>query len=167
MEPAKDERLSKIGDVLINDIPDPATDKSIKEGIVKEKTKKDINEETLIKNVNNKVLLDILSPEIKDNENAKRKHKFILIGLLAAFLIIQFLAVGFISDKVISYAILETSKAEIVNSLLTFVTGYITSVVIELIAILKYIVKNVFDTSLIELVKIFKETDKILESQDE
>ena len=41
-----------------------------------------------------------------------------------------------------------------------FTTGYITSVVVELIYMLKFIVKNVFDTSISDLVKLFKEETK-------
>ena len=42
----------------------------------------------------------------------------------------------------------------------TFVVTYITSVVVELIYMLKYIVHNVFDTSISDLVKLFKEDNK-------
>ena len=38
-----------------------------------------------------------------------------------------------------------------------FISAYITSVIIELIAILKYIVKNVFDTSIAGMVNNFKD----------
>ncbi len=41
---------------------------------------------------------------------------------------------------------------------LTFIGAYITSVVVELIAILRYIVKNVFDTSISGMVNNFKDT---------
>lgn len=47
----------------------------------------------LIKNVNNAVLINVLSPEIKTNEKSKRIHKYILLFLLALFLISQFWAV--------------------------------------------------------------------------
>ena len=78
---------------------------------------------------------------------------------MVIFMKIQFDSVYDISIKVINYATSAAAKSDIVKSLLAFVSAYITSVVVELIAILKYIVKNVFDTSLAELVKIFKETN--------
>lgn len=113
----------------------------------------------VIKNVNNKVLIDILSPQISKNEQAKRSHKVVLIILLTLFLIIQFLSVYNITGSVINYGISEKVDHEILKTLLAFVSAYITSVVVELIAILKYIVKNVFDTSISELVKLFKEQE--------
>lgn len=125
-----------------------------------------VKEKDLIKNVNNLFLINILSPEVLKNEKAKRHHKFILIALMIIFLIIQFRSVYVISEKVIEYATNKDASVDIVKFLLTFVSGYITSVVVELIAILKYIVKNVFDTSIAELVKIFKETDSIGKEQD-
>ena len=116
--------------------------------------------DSIIKNVNNKVLIDILSPEISKNEQAKRIHKLALIILLTVFLIIQFFSVYGITNSVINYGTGENVDHEILKSLLTFVSAYITSVVVELIAILSYIVKNVFDASIAELVKIFKAQEK-------
>lgn len=116
--------------------------------------------DSIIKNVNNKVLIDILSPEISKNEQAKRVHKLALIMLLTVFLIIQFFSVYGITNSVIRYGTGENVEHEILKSLLTFVSAYITSVVVELIAILSYIVKNVFDASIAELVKIFKAQEK-------
>lgn len=117
-----------------------------------------IIDRSFIKNVNNQVLIDILSPEIGNNEKTKRHHKSVLIIFLTLFLVMQLYFVYNISNGVIEYATSEKSNQEIVNSLLAFVTGYITSVIIELIAILNYVIKNVFDTSVIELVKLFKDT---------
>ena len=120
------------------------------------KSKSDKNED-LIKNVNHQVLINYLSPEIERNEKSKRKHKFILIFLLTIFLIAQFYTVYKLSITTINYAVSDKAKLDILKTLLTFVSTYITSVVIELIAILNYIVKNVFDTSIKELIQLFKE----------
>lgn len=122
----------------------------------KTKSKTDKNED-LIKNVNNKVLVEFLSPEIKRNEKTKRYHKSLLIFLLTVFLIAQFCTVYKLSIATIDYAISDAPKLDILKSLLAFVSAYITSVVVELIAILNYIVKKVFDTSIKELIEIFKE----------
>lgn len=59
--------------------------------------------------------------------------------------------------KRLDFAFTNNDSIEITKALLTFVTGYIASVIIELIAILKYIVRNVFDSSIAELVKLFKD----------
>lgn len=111
----------------------------------------------LIKNVNNQFLIDILSPEIVKNEAAKRFHKAILLTMLSAFILIQFGSVIYFTNRVTLYAVGKSASAEMVKILFTFLSAYITSVVVELIAILRYIVKNVFDTSIAELVKMFKE----------
>ena len=111
-----------------------------------------------ISDVNNKVLLDTLSPEVSKNEITKRVHKYILIGVLFLFLIIQFVTVAIISYQIIQYGIQPEANIDILNSLLKYAGVYITSVIVELVAILKYIVQNVFDSSLSDLVKVFKET---------
>lgn len=118
------------------------------------------SKDDVIKNANNKVLIDYLSPEIRENEKAKRLHKFVLLGLLASFLVIQFISVYSMSAKIVEYAITNDSRYEIVKALLAFISAYITSVVVELIAILNYIVKNVFDSSIADLVKIFKDNEE-------
>lgn len=114
----------------------------------------------IITTVNGVVLLDYLSPEINNNEEAKRKHKYILITLVAIFLFFQFSTVYKMSMSVMHYAIEIESNIEILKLLIGFVSAYITSVVVELIAILKYVVKRVFDTSIKELIELFKEDEQ-------
>lgn len=120
------------------------------------------NTEEIIKSANNKFLLDVLSPEISANENKKRKHKDVLMIAVAIFLTIQFLIlfviVGYSLHSVISCHInnipFDNSTIKIIFS---FIGVYITAVVAEMIAILKYIVTNVFDTSIAALVEAFKD----------
>ncbi len=152
----KDIRIS-IEQLLTEEVPEnkPQND------LHSEKNHKKVNDRSLIKNVNNQVLIDYLSPEISSNEKSKRIHKYILIVLLALFLIGQFVVVFKLSNKTLTYATSGNADIEIVNSSFTFVSAYITSVVIELIAILNYIIHNVFDSSITELVKIFRETDNV------
>lgn len=114
----------------------------------------------IIQNVNNAVLLEYLSPEIKNNECVKRWHKYIILMLVAIFLIFQFNAVYKMSTAIIDYAVSETVNIEILKLLTGFVSAYITSVVVELIAILNYVAKRVFDTSIKELIELFKEEDR-------
>lgn len=114
----------------------------------------------LINGVNDKVLLDVLSPEVKKNEKVKRKQKWCLLVGLGLFLIFQFGAVYMFTDSIINYSIKPEANVNNVKLLLRFNTGYIASVVVELIAILKYIVKSVFDTSITELIKIFKDVSE-------
>lgn len=126
--------------------------------------KKKSNSE-LIQSANNKVLIDVLSPQVEENEKAKRVHKYILIGILGAFIVTQFFMTFFIMNKTFGFIFGYYNKnnkidQHLVNLLFTFLTGYITSVVVELIYMLKFIVQNVFDTSISDLVKLFKEETK-------
>lgn len=121
----------------------------------------------IINSVNGAVLLDYLSPEINNNEDAKRKHKYILIFLVTIFLIFQFTTVYNMSMNIMDYAIDDGVNIEILKLLIGFVSAYITSVVVELIAILKYVVKRVFDTSIKELIELFKEDDKLNQNKEQ
>lgn len=120
---------------------------------------KDDSQETknTINNANKTVLLKHLSPEIGINEKHKRGHKWVLLALLTCFILFQFWTVYIFTDKTLSYCFSDTAKIELIDKVFVFISAYITSVVIELIAILKYIVKNVFDTSINDLLKLFKE----------
>lgn len=125
--------------------------------ITGKKSNKDI-----IKNANNEFLLKVLSPQIIANEEKKRQHKDWLMIIMGAFLIFQFMLVAIM----ISYCGYWIIHMQIINNpfsdstikiMITFICTYVTSIIIELIAILKYIVKNVFDTSISGMVKIFKD----------
>lgn len=123
---------------------------------------KGITTEQIIKNVNNKFLIETLSPQIIENETKKRHHKDILMIAVAIFLSIQFLIlfviVGFSLWSIIQcHKIGKPFNNSTIQLIFGFIGAYITSVVVELIAILKYIVTNVFDTSIASLVKIFKD----------
>lgn len=153
----------QIEEILEQEVPDTMLQNDLK---VELENKPPIANSNLIKNVNNKVLIDYLSPEIQKNEESKRKHKGILILLLAIFIVVQFGSVYVFSFKVIEYATANNASLDIIKSLLAFVSAYITSVVVELIAILNYIVKKVFDTSIAELIKIFKDTSESAREQE-
>lgn len=152
-----------IGEILEQEVPNTTPQNDLKTEL---ENKSPISNSNLIKNVNNKVLIDYLSPEIQKNEESKRKHKGILILLLAIFIVVQFGSVYVFSFKVIEYATNSKASLDIIKSLLAFVSAYITSVVVELIAILNYIVKKVFDTSIAELIKIFKDTSESTKEQE-
>ena len=116
----------------------------------------------IIKNANNKFLLEVLSPEIQENEKKKRMHKDWLMIAMAAFLIFQFIIVTIIVVGsgywiIKSHVTNNPFSDSTLQIIFTFIGAYITSVVVELIAILKYIVKNVFDTSIAGMVNNFRE----------
>lgn len=151
-------------DVILNlesDVPERKNlQSSLREEKVSASNNFDNNHPNIIQNVNGAVLLHYLSPEIKNNEFTKRRHKYILIVLVTIFLFFQFITVYNLSINLFNYAINKDANIEIIKLLIGFVSAYITSVVVELIAILKYVVKRVFDTSIKELIELFKEEEK-------
>ena len=78
---------------------------------------------------------------------------------------LQFLLVA-IMISYFGYWMIELHKLEkpikdsTIQMIFTFIGAYITSIIVELIAILKYIVKNVFDTSIAGMVKDVKKKQK-------
>lgn len=120
--------------------------------------------EYYIRTANAKILLDTLAPEVSENEKRKREHKDKLIKYVSIFLGAQFIAI-FILIAVVIGAIIVFHNAKndlpisTINIFFAFFGTYVTSVIIELICILKYIVVNVFDTSISALMSIFKNND--------
>lgn len=116
-------------------------------------------------NTNRIFLLDVLSPQIKENERCKRIHKHFLLAAVGIFISTQFILLFILMSKTI-YSIIECHKNgnpfsdQTIQLLFTGLGAYMTSIVVELIAMLYYIVKNVFDTSISGLVKAFKESKK-------
>lgn len=114
----------------------------------------------MIKNANNIFLLEVLSPQISKNEEKKRKHKDWLMLAMGVFLLMQFALVAIIVIGsgfwiIKSHIDQNPFPDSTIQLIFTFIGAYITSVVVELIAILKYIVKNVFDTSITGMVNKF------------
>lgn len=101
---------------------------------------------------------DVLSPELKENENLKREQKRELMNKLFRVIKWQFICT-YISVSVIILIIGASSflslSGEIVEKIIGFMKFYITTIVGELIAILFFIVKNVFDKSIVDLIKNF------------
>lgn len=117
--------------------------------------------EDFVQSVNERVLLERLAPEISKNEKLKRKHKNKLIAYLAHFLCAQFFIMFvFIMMVLISIIVFHAMgndfSEQTEKMIFAFFGTYITSVIVELIYILTYIVKNVFDTSISGLMHDFK-----------
>lgn len=118
----------------------------------------------VIDNANKYFLVKILSPEVSKNEEKKRMHKDQLINIVKIFLIAQFVIVTFLLFGIfIMYFVFHGLGKEIqldyLKEIIKFATVYITSVVAELIAMLRYIVTNVFDTSITGLVEFYKDAN--------
>lgn len=124
----------------------------------------------IIQDANQYFLVKILSPEITKNEDKKREHKDILIEIVKNFLNFQFKALKWIVGGTIFmifafHALKNDLELEYIEVIIKFICAYITSVVVEVIAMLKFIVENVFDTSITGLVEFYK--DKTEEKQEE
>lgn len=133
----------------------------------------------LVQTPDDYMLIERLAPEIEANEKLKRNLKkhlmyFLLIVLLVQFVFLIYL-VNYAYHNIFNMENITTIEKEIVNgvvikettktngrstveiqALLTFIGTYITALVVELIYILKRIVENVFDSSIVELTKAFK-----------
>lgn len=106
---------------------------------------------------------DVLAPELKENEKLKRTHKTELMKNIFKLLNIQFvftyIFVLILIVTTIFSNFLNISE-EIVVQIFSFSRFYITSIVAELIAILFFIVKSVFDKSIVDLFKNFDKDNK-------
>lgn len=105
-----------------------------------------------------KMYQDVLSPQLEYNESLKREHKKLLMGKIFKLLKWQFIFT-YIYVIILLFGILFSSflglSEEIVNSIINFIEFYISSIVVELLSILFFIVKNVFDKSIVDLIKNF------------
>lgn len=85
--------------------------------------------------------------------------RIVKIFLIAQFSILACLLFGTIAVIFIFHGVKNDLDLEDIKLIINFISLYITSVVIELIALLKYIVSNVFDTSITGLVEIYKDSN--------
>lgn len=120
--------------------------------------------EGIIDNVNKYFLIKILSPELEANEDKKRKHKDSLVNIVRNFLYIHFVVLALLLFLIIGFIFYfhytnNDLDISYINTIIKFVTVYIASVIAEVIAMLKYIVSNVFDTSISGLVELYKDSD--------
>ncbi len=121
----------------------------------------------IISNSNNYFLVKVLSPQIKANEKKKRKHKQIMLNVIVLFLKVQFVMLFLlVTGTLVTFFVFHGLHNDISNETFKIIIGflgvYITSIVVELIYIAKFIVVNVFDTSIDGLVKLFSNTDENL-----
>lgn len=105
----------------------------------------------------------VLAPQLEENEKLKRDHKTTLMTNIFKILKGQF-RITYIFIVVVLIAMLFSSKLDISDKIavevLSFVKFYITSIIVELISILFFIVKNVFNTSIADLFKNFDKDKK-------
>lgn len=124
----------------------------------------DLDAQSYIRKANAEVLLKTLAPQITKNEKKKREHKDKLIKYVSIFLGSQFIFVFVIIivamlSIICFHALDKPLDQNVINILFAFFGTYITSVIVELFCILKYIVLRVFDTSISALTKAFSGKD--------
>lgn len=106
---------------------------------------------------------DVLSPQLQKNEDLKRQQKESLMNELFKILNLQFkytylfvliLIIGTLTSSYINIS------EDTIQHIFKFVEYYVTSIVVELLSILFFIVKNVFDTSIVDLIKNFDKRNR-------
>lgn len=117
-----------------------------------------------------KIYKDVLSPQLEKNEELKRQHKSSLMYNIFSLLKVQFIFT-YIFVFILLVGILASKRLGIsehtIDSIIKFIEFYITSIVVELISILFFIVKNVFDKSIVDLIKNFDKQDKNKKSEEQ
>ena len=116
-----------------------------------------------------KMYIDILSPQLGENEKLKRQQKKDLMNKIFSLLKIQF---------IFTYSLMTLSIIAIIFShfllipdgtialLIDLFKFYVTAIIGELIAILFFIVKNVFDKSIVDLISNFDKKKYNSEQED-
>lgn len=160
-----EEGIESFESIYFGDVNDSTKDDDSENDIILENR---IN--SYVENINGKILLGTLAPEVSKNEEKKRDHKDKLIKYVSIFLGTQFIIIFIlimivIVSIIVFHALKNDFSSGIINMLFAFFGTYITSVIVELIFILKYIVVNVFDTSISALMEVFTKSNN--KKQDE
>lgn len=114
-----------------------------------------------IKTANTDILRNTLAPQIQQNEEKKREHKDKLIKYISYFLGGQFIIVVILIlliliSMIVFHALKNDYSENILQMIFAFFGTYITSVIAELLSMLHFVIKEVFNTSISDLMKIFK-----------
>ena len=111
----------------------------------------------------------VLAPQLEENEKLKREQKTDLMNNIFIILKWQFIAT-YVFVLVVLIALLCSTLLGIPEKVaieaISFIKFYITSIIVELISILFFIVKNVFDTSIVDLFKNFDKSKDKKDPQD-
>ncbi len=106
----------------------------------------------------NKVLLETLNPHLSLNESQKRKFKERLMKYIRRILVAQMILVSIPILMVFiticfDVPFMKDIEKEQIQSLFDFLKYYIGAIIVEFIAMLFFIVKYVFDKSIVDLTK--------------
>ena len=107
---------------------------------------------------NNTTIAETIPHEITKNEEKKREHKDLLLKIVMWFLGVQFglfflLLTGVIVCLIIGHMIDKPFPTEMTTMIFDMLKIYLASIIVELISMLYFIVKNVFDTTIPDLAK--------------
>lgn len=123
----------------------------------------DIAEMNVLFSLRERIYEGVLSPQLEENEKLKRDHKDILMKNIFKILKYQFvftyIFVLILLGSIIfsNFLVLDNT---IIKSIIKFIEFYITSIVVELISILFFIVRSVFDKSIVSLFSNFDNLKK-------
>lgn len=125
-----------------------------------------VNIDSIVVYSNNEALGDAVTTEITKNEEKKREHKDLLLKLVAWFLGLQFglfflLLSGVIVMIVVAHMVKMDFSMDVINSVFDMLKMYLTSIIVEMISMLYFIVRNVFDTTIPDLAKQFATKDSV------
>lgn len=166
METNCNNEVQSIGNIILESgitVPDEQSVEIPESDYIKDK------EDSAIKEMNDFfekryiIYKDILAPELRKNEELKRIHKSNLMNNIFKLLKFQFIATYIlivIFVLMIAFNRVCNITEDVITQIFDFLKFYITSIVAELIAILFFIVKNVFDKSIVELFKNFDKSDE-------
>ena len=123
-------------------------------------TDRGINANQIVDDTNNKTIAEAIPNEITKNEETKRKHKDWLLKAVISFLACQFglffiLLTGVIICFIVGYMTGNPFPSDMSTSIFDMLKIYLGSIIVELISMLYFIVKNVFDTTITDLAKQF------------
>lgn len=112
----------------------------------------------IIANNNTTTIAETIPHEITKNEEKKRDHKDLLLKIVMWFLGVQFglfflLLTGVIVCLIIGHMIDKPFPTEMTTMIFDMLKIYLASIIVELISMLYFIVKNVFDTTIPDLAK--------------
>lgn len=112
----------------------------------------------IIANNNTTTIAETIPHKITKNEEKKREHKDLLLKIVMWFLGVQFglfflLLTGVIVCLIIGHMIDKPFPTEMTTMIFDMLKIYLASIIVELISMLYFIVKNVFDTTIPDLAK--------------
>ena len=112
----------------------------------------------IIANNNTTTIAETIPHELTKNVEKKREHKDLLLKIVMWFLGVQFglfflLLTGVIVCLIIGHMIDKPFPTEMTTMIFDMLKIYLASIIVELISMLYFIVKNVFDTTIPDLAK--------------